>query len=325
MKLKSQFGPRQIIALFAIIALGIVAAVYGFKPKTFEQKIEKAEKYWKSKKYKEAIGIYLVLIEESPDHPKIPELLLQVGDIYNLSLNNFEQALKSYELVTIRFPGTPYALQSYAKKGEIFFSTGQFDKALKEYQNILMNFPNHYQNDQYRLQVGLCLMKLKQFEAARKDFKKILDQNPQTPLTDQIIFQIANSYFLEGNTREAIPVYEAFLKNYPDSNLSNEAKFNMADCYEDLGDFDKALKIYEEIKNTYPNPKVIELQIQKNKERRQESETRKADALADRMIKGGRMPTTYPQTTETKPSPKKISPELERKRKKAIEDIIRNY
>jgi TolA-binding protein len=278
---KRPFGFWQLITALGILGLSILIFVYGTRPQTFEERMGKAEKLWKEKRFEEAIKVYVSLVDRDPKNPKVPEILLQVGDIYNFSLNQIDRALNTYELVTIRYPSTPYALQGFVRKGEIYFGTDQFEKALREYQNILENFPKIKDVETYRLRLGICHLKLKQFEAARREFKAILDENLKTPLADQVLFHTANSYFLEGSPTQAIPIYQSLIDHYPQSLLIDQAKFNMADCYEDLGEFDRALAIYKEIQNTYPNPKVIELQIQKNQEREAEAEKRRQEAITN--------------------------------------------
>lgn|GEM_PF-1774470 len=318
--LKKEFGFWQLVTVLAMIAMLGLMIVYGFQPQTFDARLRKAEKLWKAKRYDEAISVYLSALEKDPRNIKVPEILLQVGDIYNLSLNQIDKAAQTYDLVTVRYPATGYSLRALIKKGEIYFGSDQFDKALKEYQSILENFPNIPERDTYRLRMGISHLKLKQYEAARREFKKVLDSNLKTPLADQILFHTANSYFLEGKPMQAIPIYQSLVEHYPRSALLNEAKFNMADCFESMGEYDKALVIYQEIKESYPNPKVIEWQIEKNKERKIESEKRKAKLLGEqkkilesRKSMGGMNP---------KPAPKGISEKI---KKDIIRDIYENY
>ena len=292
MSTQKKFGFWQLIALLGILGLVILTFIYGTRTVSFDERLAKAEKLWKEKRFQEAIKIYVSLVDREPQNPRVPEILLQVGDIYNYSLNQMDRALNTYELVTIRYPSTPYALQALIRKGEIFFGSDQFDRALREYQNVLENFPKLKEAETYRLRLGICHLKLKQFETARREFKTILDQNLNTPLADQVLFHTANSYFLEGKTPQAIPIYQSLIEHYPKSSLVDQAKFNMADCYEDLGEFDRALQIYKEIQTTYPNPKVIELQIQRNQERRAEAEKRRQEALE--LQKKFRPPATQP-------------------------------
>ena len=324
MAFQKKFGFWQLAALLGILALGLLLVVYGTRPQTFDYRLKKAEKLWKQKSYDRAIQLYLNLIDEDPKNPRVPELLLQVGDIYNLSLGQIDKAIQTYDLVAVRYPSTNYALQAFVRKGELYFGSDQFEKALREYQNILENFPNLKDIDTYRLRLGICHIKLKQFEAARREFKAILDADLKTPLADQVLFHTANSYFLEGNAAQAIPIYQSLIDHYPKSSLLDEAKFNMADCYEDLGNFDRALAIYKEIQNTYPNPKVIELQIQRNQERRAEDEKHKEKILSEqKKALESRKAALLPGEPSALDSKKKL--DLKIKRKDVIDDILKNY
>lgn len=326
---KRPFGFWQLIVVLAILGLTLLTFIYGTRSQTFDDRMKKAEKFWKQKRFDEAIQLYLGLVDREPKNDKVPDILLQVGDIYNLSLGKIDKAIQTYDLITVRYPSTNYALQAFAKKGEIYFGSDQFDKALREYQNILENFPNLKDIETYRLRLGICHLKLKQFDAARREFKAILDANLKTPLADQVLFHTANSFFLEGKAPQAIPIYQTLIESYPKSSLLDEAKFNMADCYEDLGQFDRALAIYKEIQNTYPNPKVIELQIQRNQERKAEAEKHKEKALAEqkkKMVEMQKEKGTGDDHLDSALSPGKGAkkPDLKLKRKDVIKDIFEN-
>ncbi|MBF0492221.1 MAG: tetratricopeptide repeat protein [Deltaproteobacteria bacterium] len=318
---KRKFGYWQFFAVLLILGLVALTFLYGLKPFSYNDRVKRAEKFWKQNKFEEAISQYLGAVQGEPQNSKNPDLLLRVGEIYQLSLLQVARALQTYELVTVRYPATLFALQAFIHKGEIYFETSQFDKALKEYQNVLENFPKIPEAAQYRLKLAISHIKLKQFEAARRELKIILDDNLKTPLADQVLFQMGNSYFLEGNSKQALEVYQSLIQNYPKSNLVDEAKFNMAGCYEDGGEFDKALKLYQEIQSTYPNPKVIELQIARNQERRKEYEKRHQNGILEQKKQ---MPVL-----ETKPMPlnsgKKTKLPMDKKTKAIIDDILKNY
>lgn len=323
MTFKTQSGFWQLVIVLGILALVILTVIYGTRTQTYEGKLRKADKLFKVKRFDEAITLYVSLIDRDPKNPKTPTILMQIGDIYNFSLNKIDKAAETYDLITIRYPSSDPALKAFVKKAELFFTNDQFDRALKEYQNILENFPKLKEIDSYRLKLGICHLKLKQFEAARREFKTILDTNLNTPLGDEVLFQTANSYFMEGKTTQAIPIYQSLIEHFPKTPLINEAKFNLADCYEDLGEYDKALSIYKQIQNSYPNPKVIELQIQKNQERKVEAEKRKLKMGKDQpLIKNVPM-LPNSQMNNNPVRQKQLMPESQRK--KIIKDILNNY
>ncbi len=321
---KRKFGYWQLFSTLLILGLVVLTFLYGLKPLSYDDRVKKAEQQWKKSKFEEAITQYLAAVGAEPKNEKNPDLLLRVGEIYQLSLLQIEKAIQTYDLVTVRYPATPFALQAFVHKGEVYFETSQFEKALKEYQNILENFHQISEAPQYRLKLAISHIKLKQFEAARRELKVILDENLKTPLADQVLFQMGNSYFLEGNTKQALEVYQSLIQNYPKSTLVDEAKFNMADCYEDAGEFDSALKIYQEIQSTYPNPKVIELQITRNEERRKEHQKRQKEMLEQ---KKKALTQTPVMSADSMPSAagKKTKMPMDKKTKAIIDDILKNY
>jgi TolA-binding protein len=263
---------RQWICLLGILVLSGLTPHYGLKPLSFEARLKKADQALNANEYERAIRQYLVLIDQFPKHEKSPLLLLQIANAYRLS-GRTEASLQAYNLVGVRYPSTSHALQALTQKAELLFQNEHFPQALLAYQSLLLNFPESESANLWELRLGVCHLKAKQLEAARREFDLLLSSTDET-LKPQALFYKGNTYLLENRFDPAIEIYKTFLSQYPENELGNEVKFNLANAYENLDHYDLALEIYEELQKTYPNPRVIQLQIQRNQEKKLEAQKR---------------------------------------------------
>ncbi|HKY64434.1 MAG TPA: tetratricopeptide repeat protein [bacterium] len=289
---------RVFILLLVLAAIG--AGFYLVpRKRPFESYTVRASDALQNKDFEQSIELYLKALRLYPDHARVPEILLIIGDIYNFSLANSEKAAKAYDMLTTRFSKTEQARLAFEHAAEMHEKNEAFEKALLAYQGLIDNFPDSEDLDGFRFKVAMMAAKLKKFEPARRSLMAIIDQNPDTPIADQVLFQIGNLFFMEGAAKQAVQVLEVAAEKYPDSPLQTEMLFTAANAHEEQGQIDKALKIYRQIRYTYPNPRVIEKKLDKLADRQKE-----VKAMEARSRQGMRMAGPLPPGAESKPSPK---------------------
>jgi len=255
--------------LIFILVLGGIGVAFFVVPqqRPFPIYLERAEEAYQKRDFNHAIGLYLKALEYYPKHERTPEVLLQIGDIYNFSLGNNEKAGKAYQMLTKQYPKTMFARKAYTNSAEMYEKAGQYEEALLAYQGIIDDFPYGGDIDEVRYKVAMMALRLKKFEPARRALMQIIEKNPDTPIADQVLYQLGTIFFMEGSIRESIQVLEVAVDKYPDSPLVGDMKFTLANSLEEMGSIDRAVKIYKEIRSTYPNRKVVEKKIEKLAER----------------------------------------------------------
>ncbi|HKX12882.1 MAG TPA: tetratricopeptide repeat protein [bacterium] len=290
----------QLRAVILLLVLAAIGAGFYLVPRKrpFESYTTRASESLQSKDFEQSIELYLKALRLYPNHPRTPEVLLAIGDIYNFSLANSDKAAKAYEMLTAQFPKTEQARVGFEHAAEMHEKNEAFEKALLAYQGIIDQFPESEGIDNRRFKVALMAAKLKKFEPARRSLMAIIDQNPDTPIADQVLYQIGNLFFMEGASKQAVQVLEVAAQKYPDSPLNTEMLFTAANAYEELGQIDKAMKIYRDIRYIYPNPRVVEKKLEKLADRQKE-----VKAMEARSRQSMRMVTNLPPGAETQKSP----------------------
>ncbi len=312
---------RLKIAIFLILLVAIGIGFY-LVPRTrpFESYTRRAAEAFQLKDFERSIELYLKALRLYPQHPRTPEILLTIGDIYNFSLGNSEKAGKAYDMLTTRFPKTPEAEQAYEHAGEMYEKNENFQQALLSYQGIIDNFPDRKDLDEVRFNVAMMAVKLKKFEPAIRSLMAIIDKNPDTPIADKVLYQLGNVFFMEGSSKEAVKVLEVASDKYKESPLYTEMLFTMGNAYEEMGQNDKAMQVYKSIRYTYPNPRVVEKKLEKLQDRAKETE--KFEERAREAAKVSNAQLKMPIGAESQPSAGKASPRVRRKDKTLDKSFI---
>lgn len=294
---------RIIILFVVLVAIG---AGFYFVPRRrpFESYTARASEALQNKDFEQSIELYLKALRLYPDHAQTPEILLNIGDIYNFSLANSDKAAKAYEMLTTRFPKSPQAKKGFEHAAEMQEKNEAWEQALLAYQGIIDNFPDDPEIDSHRFKVAMMAAKLKKFEPARRSLMAIIDQNPDTPIADQVLYQIGNLFFMEGASKQAIQVLEVAAEKYPDSPLNTEMLFTAANAYEEAGNIDKAIKIYRQIRYTYPNSRVVEKKLEKLADREKEVKAMEARTRQNVRMAGPVPPPLPPESQKTPSGPR---------------------
>ncbi|MBI2335755.1 MAG: tetratricopeptide repeat protein [Deltaproteobacteria bacterium] len=290
---------RLRLALLIVIPL-FLALLFFFptKQETFSGLMFKADQHFREKHYTQAVLVYLKVLKNYPHNEFEGTILLNIGDIYNYSLNSPEKAVKAYGQVLSRFPRSPEARHAYQKQGDLYFSQGDYEKALVSYQGLVDHFPNIPDVQEYRFKVAYAALKLKRYEPSRRQLMQMYEEDPNGAIADKILFHVGLTFFLEANVRQSVEVFEAFLERHGQtSNYTTDAQFYLANGYEESGKFEEALELFKKIRSTYPNPRIVEEKIQKLEEKIKKSNELKANALKNSLQQ---IQTNKPQKKRTK-------------------------
>jgi len=253
---------KKIILLLVVLAVLGAGFLLVPRKRPLQSYLQRAELAFQDKEFTRSIELYLQALKYYPQSERIPEILMTIGDIYNFSLGNTEQAGKAYKMVTDKYPKTIFSRKALQSSAEMYDKSQQFEDALLAYQGIIDGFPNAGDIDEIRYQVGMMALKLKKYEPARRSLMSIIENNSNTPIADRVLNQLGNIFFMEGASQQAVQVLEVAVEKYPDSPLVTEMKFNLGNAYEETGQLIKALNTYQDIFQTYPNPQVIQKKVE---------------------------------------------------------------
>lgn len=141
---------------------------------------------------------------------------------YALSLlieQKYTIAIKEFELIIRDAPDSEYAEISQISIGRAYFLNNDFKRALKAYEKVLEKYPGTKRTEEVferEYQVGVAQMETNE-NAAIGVFEKIIEKHPLGPVAPDAQIRIADCYFKLNQYEESIDAYEKFLETYPKS------------------------------------------------------------------------------------------------------------
>jgi len=151
-----------------------------------------------------AVGVLGTFVREWPEHPRVPEALLRLGQIYEV-LGDYEKAVARYQQNLTEYPSTFYAAECLVPLANCFATIGNLDKAKQTLLRIVDRRPGDrlspiepeaqvYKDALFRL--GDLYVRGAEFESAIARFEEATQRYPHAPETDRTLFMLANAYRL---------------------------------------------------------------------------------------------------------------------------------
>ncbi|KKO18023.1 MAG: hypothetical protein DCC43_06355 [Candidatus Brocadia sp.] len=141
---------------------------------------------------------------------------------YALSLlveQKYTVAIKEFELIIRDAGDSEYAEVSQINIGRAYYLNNDFKRALKAYEKVLEKYPGTKRTVEIlkrEYQVGVTQMETDE-QAAISVFERIIEKHPLGPIAPDAQVKIADCYFKLELYEEALDAYEKFLENYPKS------------------------------------------------------------------------------------------------------------
>ncbi len=141
---------------------------------------------------------------------------------YALSLlieQKYTIAIKEFESIIRDASDSEYAEISQIGIGRAYFLNNDFKRALKAYEKVLERYPGTKRTEEVfeqEYQVGIAQMETNE-SAAIGVFEKIIEKHPLGPVAPDAQIKIADCYFKLNQYEESLDAYEKFLENYPKS------------------------------------------------------------------------------------------------------------
>lgn len=240
--------------------------------------IRLADCYYVNKRYAEALQTYKKAI--SVTNTDVDYAHLQTGIVQGLQ-NNYDEAIREYDIVITNFPNSRYADDAMYQKGQLAFENGfydksttyfttlittkrssrylpyallrrassyynlaDYDKSIQDYKRVLKEYPSHSvaKDALLPLQEVLALEnRTSEFDAVFTNYK---NANPNNEGLENVEFEAAKNSYYSLNYQKAIDNFRAFISAYPQSAQLMEARYFIAESYYRLGELDQALEQY---------------------------------------------------------------------------------
>ncbi len=142
-------------AILSIITLSIFLCIsFGFGSET--EAPSHVHGLVKEGKYLEAIAECQAIVEHAQQDDTKATAFLMIGDIYSYYLDDYDAALRYYDLVKTEYPKSNASANAFFNSGMILYEKGRFKEALLQFNVYLKNYPQGTRRDTASYMVEAC-------------------------------------------------------------------------------------------------------------------------------------------------------------------------
>ncbi|MBI5178433.1 MAG: tetratricopeptide repeat protein [Nitrospinae bacterium] len=242
--------------LFLVLAVALTAGCF-----RATNLMHEAESLYLRNQYREAVRVFLQIVDRYPGSPEAETALLRVGQTFMLNLADPQNALEYFGRLVSEYPNGEKAVQAHELMAQIYERTlRDYDHAVEQYR-ILLDMGAGPDPERYMLGIGRCFYLKEDYKQAIAEFRRLVDTRPSSPYVPEAEYQIANCYFVANKCDDAIKQYNRVLEKYPATKYKNDIFLSLGVCMEDKEDYTTALKYYRDLENTYENKALIKKRI----------------------------------------------------------------
>ena len=226
----------------------------------------KAENLVLSGDYEDAIVEYRDIFEDHPGFVLAPNALFRAGEVQNIFLKRFHDALLSFHNLERDYPDSPFVAEALRHEAGIYKNRlRDYGRAAALYQKLLDL--GMEPADRFQYELSDSYFRLNNFEQARIEFENLLKNWPDSSLITEVEYRIGMSYALDGKLKEAEKAFRTILKEKPEDPFAVETKFSLASVLEEQERLRESLKVLQELRGIYPAPEALQRKIEKIEER----------------------------------------------------------
>lgn len=175
-----------------------------------------------------------------------------------LTTDQYTRAIRAYQRVVDKAPGTSWAARSQAAVGSLYAMQKEFAKAREAYRLVLQNY-NDYQTLvlNARLAIGKSYETEQDWDEAVKMYREISDYHPWSQVGLELPLYIGGGYQHLGKSEEAVKAYQRAVSIYtslipdaPTPESTVQVKGYLAQAQLRSGQAGEAVKTLEELRAT---------------------------------------------------------------------------
>ena len=240
-----------------------------------------AEKLWNESKYPAAVSEFEKVISKDPRGKLGQQALFRAASTQSLFLAKYPEAVQKFKAYAEIAGDTPSAWEAERQIGDIFFLKLQhYEDAIVQYQGLITRKPVSPDVPEFKFRIAKSHFYLRHFDQALSAFRELKSKYPLSPWAEKAEFEIGVTAFTRGEQHpggrgpgmeayhEAMDDFQRFIRVHPESPLNVQSRFWIASCLEELDQLDAAQQAYEDLRKTYPSPNVIEIKLARIRERK---------------------------------------------------------
>ena len=192
------------------------------------------------------------LIRNFPKSEYTKSARFEMGETY-MQLDQYDQALLSYQNYLNRYPNSAKAAPAQLKIGLIYANTDQGNKAIKTYKGVVRDYPDSKSAKEAVNLAGVVYKEQNRVEDYLDWVSDLEFMNFGDAELDSTAFNTAIDVYASGDYSKAASAFESYLKRYPEGIFRLDAHFYLADCAINLNQENKAARHYEAVMAQAPN------------------------------------------------------------------------
>jgi TolA-binding protein len=177
-----------------------------------------------AKRYEEAAGLFIALVQEDPRHEFADKALYNAASCYE-GARRFESALRMYERISVEYPASALADEALFRVGFNAENTYDFEKAVDRYNLLVEKYPKSKHRKDALYNAARAQENLQRYDAAAAAFAR-------------------------------------YAKAYPDAEDAARTQFHAALIYEKTQDWKKEIAALQDFKKRFARTKEHELMVQ---------------------------------------------------------------
>lgn len=235
---------------------------------------ERARAAWEAQDYEASAEAYEEFFAASPPAgPEAEAAELQLADIYNFKLKQYDRARDRYADFLARFPDSESAPAARRRLADALVETGNRPEAIVQLEQLAAAEPDGTASPEWRkLRVAVAdlYFESNDFSQAELEYSRAVEVAPDRydDLTEHSLLRTASIYHMVRDQNErAIPLYERIATSTADPLVKRQALYALSECYATLFRFDEAVatlgRVDDPEEADYVARRVAELRRQK--------------------------------------------------------------
>ena len=175
----------------------------------------------------EAIKSYELIIRRYPDHTLAADARYKLAQSYE-EAGDFDAALEAYVTLAATHPKSPLIASVMIRISDYFYKREDFDIAAQVGVRFGVRFEGHEHAAEMAFRVGQCFYKTEDYKKAGLSFDDFVKTFPDDELGPDSLFWSGEAYRLAKNNREAFRRYNRCRWDYPESEAAKYARGRLA-------------------------------------------------------------------------------------------------
>jgi len=177
--------------------------------------------------WNEAIRSYDLIIRRFPDHTLAADARYKLAQSHE-EAGNFDEALEAYVTLAATHPKSPLIANVMIRISDYFYRNEDYQIAAQVGQKFGERFEGHDHASKMAFRVGQCYYKTEDYKQAGLSFDDFAKQFPEDDLSADSMFWSGEAYRLSKDNSEAFRRYNRCRWDYPESEAAKYARGRLA-------------------------------------------------------------------------------------------------